>query len=228
MSDRTRADRSSGDSSARADPLSGDPRVAEFFGPAFAQVDAFYDLLATHGVERGLIGPRETTRLWERHLLNSAAVAQHLPGVGRLVDVGSGAGLPGIVLAAMLPDVEVILLEPMERRTRWLDEAIRHLGLGNTTVVRGRAEEQRGVLEAEAVTARAVAPMDRLARWCLPLLAPQGRLVVLKGRSAAEELASARKVLRRLGGDAGEVLAAPTIEGVDGATVVRIMRHTVR
>lgn len=211
-----------------ADPLEGDDRLPEYFGAAWPAVSGFARMLREHGEVRGLLGPREQSRLWERHMLNSAAVVQHLPTSGTIVDVGSGAGLPGIVIAAMLPEAEVVLLEPMERRTQWLDEVIDDLGLTNVRVQRGRAEEFDGVIEAHAVTARAVAAMDKLARWCLPLLRDGGALVALKGRSAADELEKAKYVLRKLGGTPGEVLEAPTIEGVDSTTVVRVIRKTVR
>ncbi len=207
------------------DPLADDPRVADYLGAAFAAVSGFHAMLTDEGVLRGLIGPREVPRLWERHLLNSAAVAPYLPSVGRLVDVGSGAGLPGVVLAAMLPDVEVVLVEPMERRVDWLTEVIDRLGLDNVVVRRGRAEEYHGALEADAVTARAVAPLDRLARWTLPLLVPGGVLVALKGRQAATEVEAARHVVRKLGGRPAEVLEAGTIEGLETTTVVRVVRE---
>lgn len=210
------------------DPLEGDARLPEYFGAAWPTVSRFAAMLREQGELRGLLGPREQSRLWERHLLNSAAVVQHLPRTGVITDVGSGAGLPGIVVAAMLPEAELVLIDPMERRTQWLEEVVAELGLSNARVVRARAEELDGALEADAVTARAVAAMDKLARWCLPLLRDGGSLVALKGRSAGDELEKAKYVLRKLGGDAGEVLDAPTIPGVDSTTVVRVMRKTVR
>lgn len=210
------------------DPLEGDARLPEYFGAAWPTVSRFAAMLREQGELRGLLGPREQSRLWERHLLNSAAVVQHLPRTGVITDVGSGAGLPGIVVAAMLPEAEIVLIDPMERRTQWLEEVVAELGLSNVRVVRARAEELDGALEADAVTARAVAAMDKLARWCLPLLRDGGTLVALKGRSAGDELEKAKYVLRKLGGDAGEVLDAPTIPGVDSTTVVRVMRKTVR
>lgn len=210
------------------DPLVGDDRVIAYLGDAYPVLARFHEVLADQGVLRGVIGPREVSRLWERHLLNSAAVAQFLPVTGRLVDVGSGAGLPGVVLAAMLPEVEVTLLEPMERRADWLTEVVSLLGLPNTVVRRGRAEELHGELAVEAVTARAVAPMDRLGRWTLPLLVRGGVLLALKGRRAATEVEAARKVLHKLGAGEPEVLDASTIDGVESTTVVRIVRETVR
>lgn len=211
-----------------SDPLTGDGRVAGFFGTNYPVLARFHDLLSDQGVLRGLIGPHEAERLWERHLLNSAALVPFLPTSGRLIDVGSGAGLPGIVVAAMLPDVEVTLLEPMERRVEWLTEAVAHLQLANAVVRRGRAEELHGELQAEAITARAVAPMDRLVRWTLPLLVQGGVLVALKGRQAPAEVASARNIAKKLGGGAAEILEARTIDGVESTTVVRIVRESVR
>ncbi len=210
------------------DPLVADPRVAEHLGGAYPVLEAFHTLLAAEGVLRGLVGPREIGRLWERHLLNSAALVPFLPTSGRLVDVGSGAGLPGVVLAAMLPAVEVVLLEPMERRVDWLTEVVERLGLSNAVVRRGRAEEAHGSLTARAVTARAVAPMDRLARWTLPLLEVGGVLVTLKGRQAAEEIDSARHVLTKLGAGPAEIRRAGTIDGLEPTTVVRVERVALR
>lgn len=195
------------------------------FGPALATVQGFHDLLAAEGVTRGLIGPREVPRLWERHLLNSAAVAPLLPAAGTLVDVGSGAGLPGVVLAALRPDLHVVLLEPMQRRATWLQEVVERLGLTSVEVVRGRAEEQHGVLRADAVTARAVAPLDRLAAWCMPLLTVGGVLLALKGEQAAEELASAAEVLDAFG--AGERSVVTVSAGGSTTSVVQVRREHV-
>ena len=138
------------------------PQAERLFGPATAAAERYARLLAGPAVARGLIGPHEVPRLWERHLLNSAAVAELVPHPGSLVDLGSGAGLPGIVLALLLPDVAVTLLEPMLRRVRFLEECVHDLGLENTQVCRGRAEDLAGQLAADVVTARAVAPLDRL------------------------------------------------------------------
>lgn len=210
------------------DPLSNAAAVTDYFGPAYTAVAAFHELLTAEGELRGLIGPREVSRLWERHLLNSASVVPFLPTQGCIVDVGSGAGLPGLVVAAMLPAAEVVLIEPMERRTDWLQYAAGAIGLSNVVVRRGRAEEYHGAFTADAVTARAVAPLDRLARWTLPLLGAGGVLIALKGRSVADEVDGARKVLRKLGGGEPEILPAPTLPGVEATTVVRIVRETVR
>ena len=202
------------------DPLSEDPRVERYLGDAFPVLSRFHALLREQGVLRGLIGPREVSRLWERHLLNSASLVEHLPSAGTIVDVGSGAGLPGVVIAALMPEAEVVLLEPMERRSAWLVEVVAELALGNATVVRGRAEEHHGTMVADAVTARAVAPMDRLARWTLPLLRPGGRLVVLKGRQAADEIDSARNVLRKLKAVRTDIMVGETLPGLEPTTVV--------
>jgi 16S rRNA (guanine527-N7)-methyltransferase len=208
------------------DPLEGSAEVRDFFGPAFPAIATLLAMLSREGVERGLIGPHELGRLWERHALNSAAAVPFLPTAGRLIDVGSGAGFPGLVLAAMRPEQEVVLVEPMERRTNWLTEAVAACGLANVVVTRARAEDLVGVLWGRGVTARAVAPLDRLAHWTLPLLERGGVLVAIKGRRAAEEVADARRVLRRLGAASSEVLEAPTIHGVDSTTVVRVVLHT--
>lgn len=169
------------------------------FGDRMPLAEQFAAILADTGVSHGLIGPREVPRLWERHLLNCAVIADAFPREARLIDVGSGAGLPGVVLAIVRPDLEVHLVEPMLRRTQWLEGVVADLGLASVTVHRGRAEEFVGVLAAPYVTARAVARLDKLARWCVPLLEPQGVLVAMKGRSAATELEEDRKGLQRLG-----------------------------
>ena len=204
------------------DPLHGSVAVREYLGDTYPRVLAFAELLADQGVERGLIGPREPARLWERHLLNSAAVMPYLPE-GLVADVGSGAGLPGMVLAAMDPARDVVLIEPMERRVQWLFEAARACGLSNVRILRGRAEEVAESVEAEVVTARAVAAIDKLVKWCTPLLSPSGCMVLLKGRSAQDEVERAKYTLRkhRL---VGEIHQAGTIEGVEPTTVVTLRR----
>ncbi|GAA1267140.1 16S rRNA (guanine(527)-N(7))-methyltransferase RsmG [Saccharothrix xinjiangensis] len=194
-------------------------RAKRVFGDHYEKAAAFAALLTEHGVERGLIGPREVDRLWERHLLNSAVIAELLPEGSRVVDVGSGAGLPGLPLAIARPDLDLTLLEPMVRRVAWLTECVEALGL-DVTVLRGRAEEgpvRDRLSGSDVVTARAVAPLDRLAGWCLPLLRPGGRLVALKGESAEEELTRDAEAVRRAGGVrprvitcGGDVLELPT------------------
>jgi 16S rRNA (guanine527-N7)-methyltransferase len=205
-----------------------DSAVRGLLGDSYPAVARFGELLAEQGVLRGLIGPREVPILWERHLLNSAAVVALLPPVGRVIDVGSGAGLPGVVIAAMCPHLEVVLVESMERRTDWLTEVVAELELTNTTVRRARAEDLHGTLSADVTTARAVAPLERLVEWCLPLLGAGGALLAIKGRGAPAEVASAAARIRALGGAPAQVLQAATVEGVDETTIVRIVRETVR
>lgn len=186
---------------------SGAPPAAaeELFGTRLDQTIAYAGLLATEGVSHGLLGPREVPRLWDRHLLNCAVVAALVPANAHLCDVGSGAGLPGIVIALARPDVQVVLLEPLLRRATFLDAAREQLALDNVEVVRGRAEEQWGRLTVDTVTARAVAPLDRLARWTMPLLRTGGELLALKGAGAPAELDAAIPTLRKQGATAWHV-----------------------
>ncbi len=175
------------------------PGAAAVFAERLPLAVRFAEILADTGVSHGLIGPREVPRLWERHLLNCAVVADAFLPDARVVDVGSGAGLPGVALAIVRPDLEVHLVEPMLRRTEWLAGVVAELGLDSVTVHRGRAEELAGAVSAPYVTARAVARLDKLARWCIPLLEPAGTLVAMKGRSAVQELADDRPALVKLG-----------------------------
>ncbi|TYB36873.1 16S rRNA (guanine(527)-N(7))-methyltransferase RsmG [Micromonospora sp. AP08] len=204
------------------------------FGDRLDLAAAYAELLATDGVVRGLIGPRETPRLWDRHLLNCAAVAERIPEGASVIDVGSGAGLPGLVLAIARPDLTVTLVEPLARRTSFLIEAVQHLGLTRSVrVFRGRAEEaatgsrDREPLSADIVTARAVAALDRLAAWCLPLAVPGGRLVALKGASAAEEIAEHAAAVARLGGGEPELHRCGTGVIDPPATVIEVVRERV-
>ncbi|HWJ83699.1 MAG TPA: 16S rRNA (guanine(527)-N(7))-methyltransferase RsmG [Nocardioides sp.] len=155
--------------------------------------------LATDGIVRGLVGPREAARLWDRHVLNSALLAAAVPREATVADIGSGAGLPGLVVAIARPDVRVTLVEPLLRRTTFLDEVVADLGLTNVTVRRDRADALHGETTFDVVTARAVAPLERLLGWCMPLVAPDGALLAMKGESAAEEIEAAGPVLARLG-----------------------------
>jgi 16S rRNA (guanine527-N7)-methyltransferase len=183
--------------------LTPTPAARAIFADRLAPAEQFVTLLATDGVEHGHIGPRERSRLWDRHLVNSALVTDLLPVGARVVDVGSGAGLPGIPMAIRRPDLHLDLVEPMLRRTRFLESAVATLELGDQIrIVRGRADEPAVLAEvgsADFVVARAVAPLDRLVRWCLPLLAPGGRLLALKGASATDEVVQHRAALSRLG-----------------------------
>ena len=177
------------------------------FGTRLALAERFAAILADTGVSHGLIGPREVPILWERHILNCAVAHEAFPqGVG-VVDVGSGAGLPGLALAIVRPDLQLHLVEPMLRRTTWLSVTIQELELDNCSVHRGRAEEFAGALSAPFATARAVARIDKLARWTFPLLDDGGTLVALKGGSVAEELAAEEKKLRKLGMISAQVVS---------------------
>ena len=177
-------------------------------------------ILATRGVEQGLLGPREVPRLWDRHLLNCAVVAELIERRrGTLLDLGSGAGLPGLVLAMVLPGTAVTLLEPMERRCRFLTECVTELRLANVSVLRGRAEDI--TLRTDVVTARAVAPLPRLAELAMGVVRPGGMVLAIKGRTAAEELKAARPVLRRIGARDAQVVRAGRGKVVPATTVVR-------
>lgn len=199
------------------------------FGGRLALAERYAHFLATAGIERGLIGPREVPRLWERHLLNCAVLTDLLPGDARLVDVGAGAGLPGLVVAIRRPDIRVDLVESLQRRIDFLAEAVGLLGLEQQVrVVRGRAEDaavRATVGGADWVTARAVAPLDRLVGWCLPLLAPGGTLLAMKGATAAEELAAHRAPVRRCGGVNARVVTLAD-ESEEAVHVVMIQRST--
>jgi len=199
--------------------------ASRVFGAELPRAEAYAELLATDGVRRGLIGPREADRLWSRHLLNSAVVVEACPASGLVVDVGSGAGLPGIPMALARPELTIRLVEPLLRRATFLTEVVSLLGLDNVEVVRSRVEDLHGSWTAPTVTARAVAPLDRLAGWCLPLVARGGSLLAVKGDRADEELADARDLLRRLGAASAAVeeVGAPMV-----APPVRLVRVTVR
>ncbi len=171
----------------------------------------FGEILATTGIDHGLLGPRERDRIWDRHLLNCGVLAPLLPVQARVVDVGSGAGLPGIALACARADLQIVLLEPLLRRVRFLEETIGRLGLSDQVeVVRGRTDSPAILTQlgrSPFVTARAVAPLDRLVRWCLPLLEPGGQLLAIKGRSAQEEIEEHAADIHAMGGTAIELLS---------------------
>jgi 16S rRNA (guanine527-N7)-methyltransferase len=198
------------------------PAARAIFGAAAPKAEQYAGLLAGPAVVRGLLGPNEGPRLWERHLLNSAAMAELVPGRCSLVDLGSGAGLPGIVLALLLPETEVTLLEPALRRATFLEECVAALDLPNAKVWRARAEQAAGTLAADVVTARAVAPLNRLAALALGLLKPGGTLLAVKGAKAAEEVEAARAALRRLGVRDVEVMVAGSGRVDPAVTVVRL------
>jgi 16S rRNA (guanine527-N7)-methyltransferase len=197
--------------------------IAEF-GDSLAKAQRYVELLASDGVTRGLIGPRETSRLWDRHLVNCALVADLVPERGELVDIGSGAGLPGIVLAMLRPSLHVVLLEPLLRRAVFLQECVSALDLPNATVVRARAEEKAAAgISADVATARAVAPLDRLVGWAAGLVRPGGQLLAIKGQSAEAELEAAEPVLSRLGVQSAEVLQAGRGRVISATTIVRVV-----
>jgi len=198
-------------------------------GERLSAMVAYAGLLASDGVTRGLIGPHEVPRLWERHLLNCAVVADLIPQGACVDDVGSGAGLPGIVLAIHRPDLELVLVEPLLRRCVFLEEAVGVLELSNVAVVRQRAEERaRSRPMRDVVTARAVAPLARLAAWSLPLLKPGGVLLALKGSSAGVELGEAQQVIGKLGGVGAEVVSIGGGVVDPATTVVRIFSAAAR
>lgn len=169
--------------------------MRDLFGVAFGAVEHFAGMLVDQGELRGLLGPRELPRLWTRHIVNSAAVVPFLPRRGSVADVGSGAGFPGVVVALLRPDLDVTLIETMERRVEWLDDVVVELDLDNVTVVRSRAEEVKE--RYDAVTARAVARLAKLVRLTAPLLRPGGSLLALKGARAEEEVEEAKYVVKK-------------------------------
>ncbi|MDX1882675.1 16S rRNA (guanine(527)-N(7))-methyltransferase RsmG [Mycolicibacterium sp. 120270] len=176
-------------------------KAADVFRENLDRAERYASILAGAGVERGLIGPREADRLWDRHILNSAAIGELVEPREQIADIGSGAGLPGIPLALARPDVRVTLIEPLLRRSDFLREVVDDLGV-DVAVVRGRAEEQgvrQQVGEMDAVVSRAVASLDKLARWSMPLLRPGGRMLALKGQRADAEVEEHRRVMAKLG-----------------------------
>jgi len=197
--------------------------AAQIFGPRIDLARRFTQALGDHGEERGLIGPLEPPRLWTRHILNSAVTAPLFSG--RVGDVGSGAGLPGLVLAIARPDVEWILIEPMERRVAWLSEQVSELGLDNVEVVRSRAEDWRRGPVLDAVTARAVSAMRTLVPLTAPLVRDGGELILLKGANAALEIDGAEKALRKY--RVSNVRVEVVGEGLL-AEPTRVVRATVR
>lgn len=194
--------------------------AARMFGATLPQAEAYARLLTEVGTERGIVGPGEAARIWDRHLLNCGVISRLIPPRCSLVDLGSGAGLPGIVLAILLPHARVTLVEPMARRVEFLGECVLALGLQNAEVLRGRGEELAGRLSADVVTSRAVAPLDRLAGLSAGLARSGGRVVAMKGASAPAELARARPALARLGVADARVEVTRSPDGAVSATVV--------
>ena len=205
--------------------LDVEARLVARYPDAAGGLRAYAELLATDGVVRGLIGPRETGRLWSRHVANCAVLEELVPQGVSVADIGSGAGLPGLPLALVRPDLRVVLVEPLLRRATFLGEAVEALGLADRVeVLRGRAEEQK--LAADVVTARAVAPLERLAGWTLPHVVVGGVLLALKGEGAAEEVASSQQALEKVGGGQAEVLLCGAGVVEPPTTVVRVVRMT--
>ena len=170
---------------------------SEHFGLVWDQLNQFADMIVREGEKRGLVGPRELDRLWTRHILNSSAVLDFVPEAGSVIDVGSGAGFPGLVVAICRPKCSVTLVDSMERRCTWLEDAVDELGLQNTQVLHGRSENLIGHVSADIVTARAVARLRKLLGWTMPLLSSGGSLLALKGVSVDEEIDEAIPELRR-------------------------------
>lgn len=192
------------------------------FGERLPLAERYVQHLATTGIERGLIGPREVPRLWARHVLNCAVAQEYIALNASVADVGSGAGLPGLCLAIARPDLKLTLIEPLERRVIWLNEVVDDLGLENVIVLRSRAEQAVGAVEADVVTARAVSALVGLLDITLPILRGTGELLALKGRSAAEEITKAKKKLNRYGARETEILTAGGDLLEEPTTVVRV------
>ena len=202
------------------DELDGSPILEEVLGDALGKLKVFHVKLAAEGEPRGLIGPRDVGIIWERHILNSAAIVPYVRNATNgirfktVADVGSGGGFPGLVAAACLPDHDFTLIEPMERRIEWLHECVDLMQLQNVEIIRGRSDaviqqvRKREIHPFAVVTCRAVAPMTKLSGWTLPLLKPSGQLIALKGRSAQAEIDKAGKEIAKFGGRRPRVVEA--------------------
>lgn len=215
--------RAEGDVSRGTD-LTPPPEAREIFGVQLELAVRYVEQLADAGIHRGLIGPREVPRLWERHVLNCAVLTELVPQEASVIDVGSGAGLPGVLMAIRRPDLRLTLVEPLLRRATFLTEVREELGLRKVRVVRDRAENQHGQLLADVVTARAVAHMDKLARWCVPLTRRGGMLLAMKGARAEHELEETTDVLRERTNDPGEVVECGTQWLEPPTRVIRVHR----
>ncbi|WP_152365125.1 16S rRNA (guanine(527)-N(7))-methyltransferase RsmG [Microlunatus speluncae] len=197
------------------------PELKPIFGDQTEAIERYVDILIDRGIAWGLLGPREAAVIWQRHILNSVAARSLLPADSTAVDVGSGAGLPGIPLALSRPDVQLVLLEPLLRRSTFLQGVVDELGLApRVQVVRARAEDHDR--RYDSVLARAVAPLGKLVGWCNPLRSAEGQVLAIKGASAAREVTDAGPVLDELGLDA-EVLLLGEPEWPETATVVRVL-----
>lgn len=196
--------------------------ATKIFGGHVDLARGFVSHLASSGIERGLLGPREVSRLWGRHVLNCAVVADLMAKDAVVVDVGSGAGLPGVAIAIARPDLMVHLVEPLERRVTWLNEVVADLELVNVYVHRARAEQVVGDISGDYTTARAVSALSTLAAWTIPLTKTGGEVLAIKGRSAAEDIEKARRTIRELGGGAPQIVTAGAGVLEEPTTVVRI------
>lgn len=203
------------------------PEAADVFGDRLPLAEAYHRSLATDGSTRGFIGPREVPRLWERHILNCAVIGEAMDHGAVVVDIGSGAGLPGIPLALARPDLDITLIEPLLKRSVYLSEVVEQLGLANVTVIRGRAEEKavrRQVGTVDVVTSRAVAPLGKLAGWSLPLVKVGGHMIAMKGSSVTEELQRDARDITRAGGGKAEILTVGADLLSEPTTLIRISR----
>lgn len=194
---------------------------SDVFKDRLGLAEKYHDLLATDGSVRGFIGPREVPRLWDRHLINCAVIGDVMAQGATVVDIGSGAGLPGIPLAIARPDLNITLIEPLLKRSVFLQEVVDALQLTNVTVIRGRAEEgpvKKQAAGADIVTSRAVAPLGKLAKWSLPLVRKGGEMIAMKGESVHEELERDAADIKKAGG------GKATVEVVRGTTIIRVPR----
>lgn len=200
------------------------PDVAtQVFGDRLPLAQAYHNSLATTAAERGFIGPKEVSRLWDRHILNCAIISEAFDEGLSVADIGSGAGLPGIPLAIARPDLSITLIEPLLKRSTYLGEISEELGLDNVTVIRGRAEDQK--LEPfDVVTSRAVAPLGKLAGWSLPLAKKGGAMVAMKGSSVGEELERDGDMIKRAGGGEATIFTVGDSVLAEPTTLIKIVR----
>ena len=206
------------------------PKAATVFGDRLPLARRYAAMLAGPGVERGLIGPREVDRIWERHLINCAVLGELIGPGARVADLGSGAGLPGLALAIARPDLELVLIEPLLRRAEFLSEAVVELAV-DAEVIRGRAEDRavrRAVGVVDVVVSRAVASLDKVTSWSLPLLRVGGRMLAIKGERAPEEVNEHRRVMITRGAEEIRVVRCGVTDSTSGATVVVARRGTPR
>ncbi|MDO5670339.1 MAG: 16S rRNA (guanine(527)-N(7))-methyltransferase RsmG [Corynebacterium sp.] len=194
------------------------------FGERLPLAEAYHDSLATDGSTRGFIGPREVERLWERHILNCAVIGEVMEHGARVADVGSGAGLPGIPLAIARPDLDITLIEPLLKRSVYLQEVVDELGLPNVTVIRARAEDSPLPEPVDIVTSRAVAPLGKLAGWSLPLVRKGGEMIAMKGSSVGEELERDAALIKKAGGGRASISTVGDAHLAEPTTIIRVPR----